>query len=174
VLQTLANVRNVCFATPKYEKSRGSQVQDHLDYAVRPHDYNGTHPDESCRRVIAPVGDALFAAGIACLAEANVKTHDLEVACAMTGEIGWETLAGWEDLDLSQMRKFKFQPKVQSFKEVLDIPKGKNSIAAWAAIALAAVIKKCGNKLEESSYDRRLSHAMAWRRSYRLTSVEIS
>lgn len=72
------------------------------------------------------------------------------------------------------MEKFEFQPEVQSSKEILDISERKNSVAAWVAIALAAVLKKCGNKLEESSDDRKLPHARARRRCYRLISVEMS
>lgn len=154
VLQTLANVHSVCFATPKYEQSRGSHVVKYGDYIVRSPPHNRTHPDESCRRVIAPVGDALFAAGIACLAEADVRVRDMKVSCAMTGEVGWETLAGWEDLDLSQMWRFEFHPKVQSFRDDLEITEGENATAAWAATAVATVLKKCGNELEEFSYDR--------------------
>jgi len=153
VLRKLANVHNVCFVTPRYEKPEGSRLPNSSDYIVRSHHRDRTHPDESCRIVIAPVGDALFAAGIACLAEANAKVQDLEVACAMTGEVEWETLAGWEDLDLSQMWRFKFQPKVQSFGEDLDLLEGENAITAWAAIAVAAVLKKCRENLEEFSYD---------------------
>lgn len=89
----------------------------------------------------------------------------------MTGEIGWETLVGWEDLDLSQMWRFEFGPKVQSVNEDLNLPEDKNSMAARAIIALAAVRKKCGNKLEESSFDSKLSNAGVRRRRYRLTSV---
>lgn len=173
VLQTLANVHNVCFATPEHDTSGGSDVLTYPHFAGNPYSYNGTNSEESCSTVIAPVGDALVAAGVACLAEANVEIHELEVACAMTGNIGWETLAGWKDLNLSQIWKFEIRPQVQSFKGNLDIPKGKESIAAWAAIALAAVMRKCGHKLEESSPDSNVSRGMTRRRSCRLTSIRI-
>lgn len=66
LLQTLANVHKVCFTSPRYEKSGGSHALTYLDCAVR--NYDRLHPDELCRRVIATLGDASFAAGLACLA----------------------------------------------------------------------------------------------------------
>lgn len=125
VLQTLADVHNVCFATPEHDTSGASNVLTYPHFAGNPYSYNGTNSEDSCSTVIAPVGDALVAAGVACLAEANVEIHELEVACAMTGNIGWETLAGWKDLNLSQMWKFEIRPQVQSFKGNPDIPKSK-------------------------------------------------
>jgi len=153
-LRALRNVERLHFTSEQLEELGILHSPVQPACIIRDHDHDRNHTEETCRRVAAPVGDALFAAGIYCLAKAKVKARVLDVACAMTGKLEWETLAGWKDLDLSQIWRFDFQPKVQSFEEDLDIFGGEDAIAARAANAVAAVLKKCGNKLEEFSYDR--------------------
>lgn len=159
-LRALQNVHIFRFTSVKYDGSFGLHLPVQPDCIVRPHRHDVNHRDETCRRIAAPVGDTLFAAGIACLAEANVKAQNLDVACAMTGQFGWETLPGWEKLDLSQMQTFKFQPQVQSIGENLDTFGGEEAVAERAADTVAAVLKKCEDSLEMFSYEN--SCPMQW------------
>lgn len=122
------------------------------DSVARCH-YNGKNYQFDTRgRIAAPVGDALFAAGVACLADANVKLKQLDVDCDMTGIFGWGTLPKWEDLDLSQIQIFNFQPEFKSDKEYLDAFGGEDTTAERAAEAIATVLKKCKNDLQKFKY----------------------
>ena len=160
-LRALPNVHSVRFLSVDYDESGGSHLPVQPDCIVRPHHHDQTHKDETCRRVAAPVGDALFAAGIACLTDANVKVQSLDIACAMTGQFEWDTLPGWGELNLSQMQRFTFQPKVQSLGEDLDVlPRNESVVAESAADAVAAVLNKCADTLEEFRYDN--SCPMQW------------
>lgn len=147
-LRTLPNVHNLRFTSPEYDEFGHSHLPVQPDCVIRPHRHDQSHRHETCWRVAAPVGDALFAVGIACLAEANVKGQSLDVACAMTGQFGWETLSGWEKLDLSHVQTFTFQPQVQSTDEDLG-----DLIAERAADTVAVVLKKCGGSLEKFTYE---------------------
>lgn len=154
-LQSLPHVHNLRFMSVAYNGRGGSHLPVQPDCIVRPHRHDQIHRDETCRRVAAPAGDALFAAGITCLADANVKVDTLAVACAMTGLFEWDTLPGWEKLNLSQMHTFTFQPRVQSIGEDLDVSGGRSEtdVAERAADAVAAVLDKCGNSLEKFRYE---------------------
>ena len=160
-LRALPNVHNLRFMSVDYDERGGSHLPVQPGCIVRPHHHDRSHRDETCRRVAAPVGDALFSAGIACLADANVKVQSLDVACAMTSPFGWDNLPGWEKLNLSQMQTFTFQPQVQSIGEDFNIfGRSEDVIAERAADAVAAVLKKCGNSLEKFRYDN--SCPMQW------------
>lgn len=152
-LRALQNVHNLRFTSPEYDEFDHLHLPVQPDCVIRPHHHDQSHRREKCRRVAAPVGDALFAAGIACLADANVKGQVLDVACAMTGQFWWKTLPGWEKLDLGQVQTFTFQPEVRSIGEDLYIFEGLGAIAERAADAVAVVLKKCGGSLENFTYE---------------------
>lgn len=154
VLNTLPKVRKFRFRTIDYEQSGGDHLPVHPDYLIRPHHHDSVHRDEVCRKVAAPLGDAVFAAGVACLAEAKTCIHRLDVACVMTGSFAWPNLPGWKDLDLSRLRKFKFRPQTRSIGEGLDPYYDiDEELAERAGDAVAAVLRKCKNSLEEFDYD---------------------
>ena len=118
-------------------------------YSVRPHYHEVGHGDKTCESAVAPIGDALFAAAIACLADAGVKARTLNVRCAMTSHFQWEALPGWETCDFSRVRSFKFQPRVQ---EECFFGQRDTLITERAADAAAAVLKKCKDSLEVFHY----------------------
>lgn len=55
------------------------------------------------------VGDAVFAAGTACLSEAGIQVEALKIECVMTSAFGWDELSGWKSLNLTSMRSLTFQ-----------------------------------------------------------------
>ena len=122
---------------------------NHSSYSKGPHYHEVGHGDETCESAIAPIGDALFAAAIACLAEAGVRARTLDVNCAITSHFQWEALPGWETCDFSRVRSFKFQPRVQ---ERCLFGQLDTLITKRAADAAAAVLKKCKDSLEEFHY----------------------
>ena len=159
-LPTDLRLRFVTFEYDEYWSSQHLPVQP--DCIIRPHRHEGTHHEETCERATAPIGDALFAAAIACIGKAGVKARALDVECAMTGHFQWEALPGWEKCDFSRVQSFKFQPRVQK------IPGNPNQweqvetlITKQAADATAAVLKKCSNSIEEFHYEA-YSCPMRW------------
>ena len=151
-LRALPKDLKLRFVTVEYDESDCSHLPVLPDCTVRPHHHDENHQEETCRRVTAPLGDALFAAAIACLAEADVKARKLDVECAMMDHFQWEALPGWGACDFSQVQSFKFQPHVRSIKEDLDSPGGEDMVARQAAYATAAVLKKCNDSLEKFHY----------------------
>lgn len=151
-LRALRNVHSVRFISVEHDESDGSHLPVQPDCIVRPHRHDANHSNERCRSIAAPVGDALLSAGIVCLAEANVKAQELDVACAMTGQFGWETQSGWGKLDLSQMQTSDFHPEVEPTDEDLDTSEGKPALAQRAADAVATVLKKSQASLEMFTY----------------------
>lgn len=114
------------FVSSQHDESRSTHLLIWLDCIVRPHRHDGRHQKEICERASAPIGDALFAAAIVCLAEARVKVRELNVMCTMTGQFQWEAPPGWGTCDLSRMQSFIFQPEIQE-TEVHEIHEGPNS-----------------------------------------------
>ena len=149
-LRALPNDLRLRFVTSGYDESSSTHLPIQPDCIVRPHRHDGNHQEETCERVTAPIGDALFAAAVACLGEAGVKARTLDVKCAMTGQFQWEALPGWGRCDFSRVQSFKFQPQVQ---EIPGNPSGfgevETLITKRAADATAAVLKKCNDSLEE-------------------------
>lgn len=129
------------------------------DSVARCHHHDKKYQFNARGQIAAPVGDALFAAGVVCLADANLKPKQLDVDCNMTGLFGWGTLPKWEDLDLSQIQIFNFQPELQ-LDEYLDAIGGEDTAAERAAEAIAAVLKKCKNNLQKFKYGS--SEYMQW------------
>ena len=141
------------FMTFGYDESSSTHLPIEPDCIVRPHHHDGNHREETCERAAALIGDALFAAAVAGLAEAGVKARTLDVTCAMTGQFQWETLPGWGTCDFSRVQSFKFQPQVQ---EIPGNPSRygqvETLITKRAADATAAVLKKCKDSLEVFHY----------------------
>ena len=161
-LRKLPHSLDLRFLSVEFDETDSSHLPVQPDCVIRPHDHDDCHEEMTCRRIAAPVGEALFAAGIACVAEARVKVQNLDVACVMTGQFTWETLSGWTELDLSQMQKFEFQPQVQSMRgESLDSFGGETVVAERAADATAAVMKKCKDSLLKFEY-KSLHCPMEW------------
>ena len=111
-LRTLPGDLRLQFVTSGYNQS---------SYSVPAHYHEVGHGDESCESAIAPIGDALFAAAIACLAEAGVKARTLDVKCAMTSHFQWDALPGWGTCDFSRVQSFKFQPQISRDVSVWNI-----------------------------------------------------
>ena len=139
-LRTLPGDLRLQFVTSGYNQS---------SYSVPAHYHEAGHGDEGCESAIAPIGDALFAAAIACLAEAGVKARTLSVKCAMTSHSQWDALPGWGTCDFSRVQSFKFQPQIQ---EMCRFGLFETFIPERAADATAAVLKKCNDSLERFHY----------------------
>ena len=149
-LRALPSDLRLRFVSSKYDESSSTHLPVQPDCVVQPHRHDGTHRTEACASASAPIGDALFAAAIVCVAEAGVMVRELNVMCAMTGQFQWDALPGWDTCDFSQIQSFKFQPVVQ---EIPGIPKQYNPaetlITKNAADATSAVLKKCNDSIEE-------------------------
>ena len=170
VLQTLRHARSFSFSSSEWDEERGDYLPLQPDCVVEPHPHYSLHDDEPCGKALAVVGDAVFAAGIACLSDAGVEVEALRVACVMTTSFGWEDLPGWESLNLSSMRRFKFQPRngrdypsgrARYSESVSDNSGGQydddkcaNKVVAQRANkAIASAMKKSASHLEYFEYD---------------------
>ena len=153
-LRALPSGLRLWFVSPQYNASNSTHLPIQPDCIVRPHCHDSNHGEGTCIRVTAPIGYALFAAAIACLAEAGVKARKLNVMCVMTDQFQWETLPGWETCDFSRVQCFKFQPRVLEKSGDSNPYEGKETLLTKrAADATAAVMKKCNDSLEEFHYD---------------------
>ena len=70
------------------------------------------YQDRFYKAAAGPVGDALFTAAVAVLSAAGLTIRNLRVVGLVTGCLDWETLPGWESLDLGQLKSFTFRPRV--------------------------------------------------------------
>lgn len=160
-LQKLPRARSFRFSSSEWDENRRDYLPVQPDCVVRPHGHDGLHAIETCERALAVVGDAVFAAGIACLSEAGVEVEALKVACVMTTSFRWEDLPGWKSLNLAFMRRFKFQPRNgtdlnQSYPDAQPIsqdPERDYAVARGANEAVASVMKKSASHLEYFRYD---------------------
>ena len=154
VLGALSQSLVLRFISNENNRYGTSHLPAQPDCVIRPHQHDEVHQSETCDRIAAPVGDALFAAGIACLAETNLEINTFEVACIMTGRFGWEILPGWGSLDLSQTKRFIFEPCHDwIYHDYPNLADGADAIADRAADAIDAVMKKCNINLEEFTYN---------------------
>ena len=152
-LRALPSGLGLRFVSFPCDVSSSTHLPIQPDCIVRPHHHDAIHQRETCIKATASIGDALFAAAIACLAEAGVKARKLNVTCAMTGEFQWEALPGWGTCDFSRVQSFKFQPQVQDIIENFNyFGEVDTLITKRAADATAAVLKKCNDSLEEFHY----------------------
>ena len=102
-----------------------------------------------CHTYDEDLGDAVFAAATRSLSEANVRPHELVAGHVTTGHFGWETLPGWQRLDLSHLQSFCFQPVASFYNENQGELEWEESISPRAANAIAAVLRKCSKSLQE-------------------------
>lgn len=116
---------------------------------MKPPGYHGRKYE--CHTYDEDLGDALFAAVTRSLSEANLRPHEFSVDCVMTGDFGWETLRGWQHLDLSLLQSFHFQPAVSFFNEDFNEIEWEGNVSTRAANAIAAVLRKCEDSLQELS-----------------------
>ncbi|KAI9720469.1 MAG: hypothetical protein M1812_002975 [Candelaria pacifica] len=164
-LRALPHVHNFRFTTAECENPGSWHLPVRPDCVVRPHrlDMVTYTLKEVSRRAAAPVGDALFAAAIASLSKANVEIHTFDVVCRMTGQFGWETLPGWDELDLSQLPTFTFQTKVEIRTGLsMEYPEHQLEVTARAADAIAAVSKKSKDRLEYLKIENSVLGPMRW------------
>ncbi|KAK7420808.1 hypothetical protein QQX98_002612 [Neonectria punicea] len=63
-------------------------------------------------RAASVTGDALFAIVVSCLAISGVAVRHIAIKHYMTGNVPWETIPGWKDLDLSALEKIHFKPQL--------------------------------------------------------------
>ena len=149
-LCVIPNYLHLLFSTVKYDVLRCSYIPVQPNCLVRQDYHDIDHGRETYMGVTGLLSDALFAAAIACLANADVKVRKLTVACAMTGHFQWETLPGWEACDFSQVQSFKFLPQDSPNKEDwVEVLEHEDVIAERAADAIAAILKKCNDSLEK-------------------------
>ena len=149
VLQKLPRARSFHFSSPEWENERGDHLPLQPDCVVRPHQHDGLHNSETCARALALVGDAVFAAGIACLSEAGIQVEALKIANMVTTSLGWEHLPGWESLNLTSMRKLKFEPQIGTRTDYLGCTAyNESSIIQRIDKVIASVMKKSGSHLE--------------------------
>ena len=149
VLQKLPRARSFHFSSPGWENGRGDHLPLQPDCVIRAHQHCCLHYSEPCARALAVVGDAVFAAGIACLSEAGIQVEALKIANIVTTSLGWEHLPGWESLNLTSMRKLEFEPQVGTRTDYLGCTEYKeSSITQRIDKIIASVLKKCGSYLE--------------------------
>ena len=111
---------------------------------------------DASREIAAPLGDALFATGIFCLAMARVKLRKLKVECVLTDKFGWANLPAWHKLNLSQLEYFRFAPLVRPWASCpfTCIEDAFDPVVA-APAAVAAVLQKCRTRLWKFAYKGR-------------------
>lgn len=138
------------FTIPEYD------IHNYLHERIQPHCVAMTHflidrlEMEIYEIAAAPVGDALLTAAVACMAKADMKPGKLNVMCAMTRQFQWEALPGWEKCDFSQVQSFEFHPRIP--RAPCDWSRAGEIgtlITTCAADAIAAVLKRCNESLEE-------------------------
>ena len=152
-LRNLRNLHSLRFANVScsdfFDQNRPVQP----DCTIRPHHHDSAHREETCEKAAEAIGEALFTAGLACLAQAHVKPRSLDVACAMTGQFGCDTLLDLEKLDLTQLQTFEFRPRIHSGGNNLDAFGGTDAVAERAADFVAVILKKSRDSLETFRYE---------------------
>ncbi|KAL8836976.1 MAG: hypothetical protein Q9176_005977 [Flavoplaca citrina] len=93
------------------------------------------------------MGDALMAAAVTCLASAGTRVRGLKVACHLTGTLDWQSLPGWEELDLSGLENVTYAPEPDA--SVLPNEDDHARQAALAATNLSALFDKCQGTLRK-------------------------
>ena len=152
VLQGLPHVHTWRVAT--FSKEARYPVFDHYqrpDCMQPPGDHERKY---QCHIYDEDLGDALFAAAIRSLSQANSRPREFIVDCVMTGDFGWETLPGWQHLDLSHLRSFHFQPVADFRNEDFNEIEWEGNITPRAADAIAAVLEGCKDSLQELTCKR--------------------
>lgn len=152
ILRALHNVCSIRFIHEGHLEVSIAHPPTQPPCVVQVHSHDECHRDEPCIRAAAPLGDALFAAGVVALAAADVKIRNLQVACAMTGRFEWDTLPEWSRPNLTEVRKFYFMPEVHWIEADRDTIGSHRHAAGRAAEAIAAVLNKCADHLEEFYY----------------------
>lgn len=148
VLRALSHLRKWHIAT--FSRACGPDASSYFYQRPKSMGHPEDHGEKyQCHTYDEHLGDALFVAAIGSLSKADAKPHELIVDCVMTGHFGWETLPGWLQLDLTQLHSFRFQPAVD-FCRIRD----DEFIAPRAANAIAAVLRKCKDSLQELTYKR--------------------
>lgn len=138
--------------TLRWHNSSHRHLPDPPECTIRPHYHDEVHESWKCRRVAAPVGDSLFPARIASIAAAQVKIQTLDISCAMTGEFRWDELPDWAQLDLRQLKVFRFGPDVRSIGECLESVEVRDAASNRAASAITAIVKNCSTSLQVFEY----------------------
>ena len=146
-LRALPHVHTWRVATRSKEARFPIRVFDQRPNSMKPPGYHGGKYE--CHTYDEDLGDALFAAATRSLSEASLRPHEFIVDCVMSGHFGWETLRGWQQLDLSHLQSFHFQPAVSFYNEDFNEIEWEGNISPRAANAIAAVLRKCKNCLQE-------------------------
>ncbi|KAM5357154.1 hypothetical protein ACJZ2D_016560 [Fusarium nematophilum] len=121
-----------------------------------------------CRSAAAIAGDSLFAMVISCLAtsevaSSGVSVRSITIKTEMTGKFAWDTIPGWEKLDLSSLEKIKFDPFIpedrnrwvkESVFNALP-PLDAKEVEQSGCKALHALIDKSHSSLQHLSLDGR-------------------
>ena len=168
-LKTLPRARSFCFSSSEKDEEWADSPPPQPDCVVR------SDPHYCLRgsywKALAVVGDAVFATGIACLSKAGIEVEALKVACAMTTSFAWEDLPGWKSLNLTSMRRLKFEPQNGSewswggayYNDSVDehdlphvnTPNSYEAVAQRANKAITSVMKKSARHLEYFRYRER-------------------
>ena len=149
-LRTLPDNVGLRFVTSKHDENKYLYLRIQPDWKRRPLQHVKHRLMLICEEAFGAVGDALFAAAIASIAEAGLKPRKLNIKCPMTGQFQWEALPDWERCDLSQVQSFKFQPQAaEDFDELFRVGAIGCLISKRASHAIAAVLKKCSESLKE-------------------------
>lgn len=148
----LPNLETVRLTSVKHREQPESPTEP-LKCAIRRHKHDNLHRRYTCRRISAPVGEAVFAAAILSMATARIQPSEMIIECAMTDTLAWEALDGWEKLDLHKLRYLDFGPKLQTIGESLDYCKGGyDGVGTHAADVLASILQKCNTTIEKLDY----------------------
>ncbi|KAL8886240.1 MAG: hypothetical protein Q9192_006517 [Flavoplaca navasiana] len=93
------------------------------------------------------MGDALMAAAVTCLASAGTRVRGLKVACHLTGTLDWQSLPGWEELDLSGLENVTYAPEPDA--SVLPNEDDDARQAVLAATNVSALFDKCQGSIRK-------------------------
>lgn len=113
------------------------------------YDFEGSQAlsDRTGTETPARMGDALIAAALTCLSSAGTRVRRLKVACSLTGFLDWQSLQGWEELDLSRLENVTYDPEPDT--SVLPNEEYDARQAAVAAKNLFALFEKCQGSLRK-------------------------
>lgn len=112
----------VCFVIKgcKYDWSRHAaetSLETMPTCRLSPHSHEDDIFDILCHHGAGVAGDSVFATGVACLADSGVAMRKLSIRHSTEGAFDWESLPGWDRLNLSRVEALKFRPFAPSLPD---------------------------------------------------------
>ena len=105
------------------------------------------HEEHVCRRLQAPVGDAIVSIAFSALHEAGVGITQLDIKCVQSGDFTWADDGSLGRLDLSQTHKLLFRPCCQEIGEY-HADEEEQRIGQRCGLALDQLLKRCSPSIK--------------------------